>query len=150
MLLATLAPFTPIPARFLAPKGETAVKKRHRQIALILGLVLALLAVTIALGAGPKMVWWLFGSGGGTSQASGRSLISAIGQPVAGKTSNVYTLYSGFYLSEAPTGPAGGKINLPILVISRISGDPEGPGICTGASAFGALTGSLTSTDFAS
>lgn len=92
------------------------MKKKHRQITLVVGSILALLAVTIILSGNQQIRWWLIGSGGGVVQGSSWQLVSAVGQPVAGRANNGYTLNSGFYLPGAPFGPAKYEVMLPVIL----------------------------------
>ncbi len=94
------------------------MKKKYRQITLVVGFMLALLAVTITLSSNWQISWWLFGSGGGVIRESGRQLVFAVGQPVAGETTNGYTLNSGFYLPGLPSGLARYEVMLPTIMRS--------------------------------
>ena len=92
------------------------MKKKYRQITLVVGFMLALLAVTITLSSNWQISWWLFGSGGGVIRESGRQLVSAAGQPVAGEASNGYTLNSGFYLPGVPSRPVKYQVMIPVVL----------------------------------
>ena len=94
------------------------MKMKYRQITLIVGSILALLAVSITLSSNWQIRWWLIGSGGGVVQESGRQLVFTVGQPVAGETTNGYTLNSGFHLPGLPSGLARYEVMLPTIMRS--------------------------------
>jgi len=100
------------------------VKKRKTQILFIVGLLaVILLLASVAIGSNHHMVWWLMASGGGET---GGRLFSTIGQPVAGRVENGYTLYSGAHVPPSAAGPTQTKLMLPLLYknVNLSSRDP--------------------------
>lgn len=78
--------------------------------------VTILLLAAVALSASPLLQWGFIGSGGGRMVEPQQQLVTAIGLPVAGKVSNGYNLYSGFYLNSALTSSASNKVFLPNII----------------------------------
>ena len=98
------------------------IRTKRKRIALLAGLVMLLLAVSLALaGSGPSQPRSLNASGGSQISSGSISLASALGQPVAGSVETGDLIgASGFWVgagiqAQPPPGSAM-NIYLPIMV----------------------------------
>lgn len=102
------------------------MNNKRASLAVLATLALFALLVAAVLGAGYQMKWWLLGSGGGSLQGPGYGLASAIGQPVSGRITNGYTIYSGLYFSSVVPGPGEYKVFLPAILNNSCFSLPGG------------------------
>lgn len=101
------------------------MKNRRTTLGLLAGAMLVLAIAAAVLAAAPSMRWHLIGSGGGPVQGAQNTLASAIGQPVTGRVSNGYTIYSGLYLETNGPGTVKHYVLLPAIMDRPCVGMPS-------------------------
>ena len=96
------------------------MKKHTIVLSLAAGLLIGLLAVTIALAQtnAYTLDWWTVDGGGGTISGGGYTLAGTAGQPESGAALNGggYTLTSGFWANDETTANSLNKIYLPLVL----------------------------------